>query len=448
MSNPAFLLTSPTHDGTLAAARCVGERGVPVTMAGDPLEFSAPARWSKYVTRWESAPHSLESERLVEWLVDFGRRNPGHVLYPTSDDLAWLFAEHASELREFYHLYQPPAASLLSLLDKRSLKARCDELGIATPPTLFPESLADALRAAEQLGYPVLLKPRTQVLQRGGGKGHIARNSTELQFFYDSLLENVAHEPLIRQHIPGVHQPMLQGYREVAAERVYSLSGFLSHTGEVVARAACKVLQRPRRVGVGICFEAAPVDERALSDVLRLCQAVGYYGVFEIEFLRHDDRLELIDFNPRFYGQIGFDIGRQLPLPHLVWLAAQGRSAELKQELARAEAWQGVDGLVYCNRFTFSLMLTMQSMSGRMSSAEVTRWREWLRDSRNGAKAVDAMYSPKDVAPGLVSALRELSRAFRHPRDFYRQVIVGGFLPLLYELDALEFLSSLPNLIG
>jgi len=183
VSNPAFLLTSPTHDGTLAAARCVGELGIPVTMAGDPLEFFAPARWSKYVTRWESAPHSLESERLVEWLLAFGGRNPGHVLYPTSDDLAWLFAEYASELREFYYLYQPPAASLLSLLDKRSLKTRCDELGIATPPTLFPESLAEALRDAEQLGYPVLLKPRTQVLQRGGGKGHIVRNSTELQYF-------------------------------------------------------------------------------------------------------------------------------------------------------------------------------------------------------------------------------------------------------------------------
>jgi len=182
--------------------------------------------------------------------------------------------------------------------------------------------------------------------------------------------------------------------------------------------------------------------------VLRLCRATGYYGVFEVEFLRHDDRLELIDFNPRFYGQLAFDIGRELPLPHLVWLAAQRREAELQEEVARAQAWQGGDGLVYCNRFTFSLMLTMQSISGRMTSAEVTRWREWLRRSRNREKAVDAMYSANDVAPGVVSAFRELSRALRHPRDFYRQVIVGGLLPLLFDDEALELLSSLPKLIA
>jgi len=417
-------------------------------MAGDRLELSAPARWSKYVTRWESAPSPLRPTQLIEWLVDFGRRNPGHVLYPTSDDLAWLFAEYAGSLREFFHLYQPGSESLLRLLDKRSLKMSCDELNIPTPPTLFPESLADALQGAKQLGYPVLLKPRTQVLQRGGGKGHIVRNDRELRSFYEQILAIGAHEPLIRRYLPGVHQPMLQGYREVAAERVYSISGFLSADGQIVVRAARKVLQRPRRVGVGICFEAAPVDEQALSGVVRLCQKVGYYGVFEVEFLRHDQRLELIDFNPRFYGQLAFDIGRELPLPHLVWLGAQGRTAELAEAIARAQAFQGVDGLVYCNRFTFGLMLAMQSMSGRMSPAEVTRWREWLRRSSDDAKAVDPMYSPKDVAPGVVSAFREVCRAFRHPRDFYRQVIVGGVLPFLFGSNAFQLLRAIPDLIG
>ncbi|HET7544831.1 MAG TPA: hypothetical protein VFK05_33420 [Polyangiaceae bacterium] len=417
-------------------------------MAGSRLELSAPARWSKYVTRWESAPSALQGTQLVEWLLEFGSRNPGHVLYPTSDDLAWLFAEYASDLRQFYHLYQPGPRSLLHLLDKRSLKLSCDELNIPTPPTLFLESEAEALQGARELGYPLLLKPRTQVLQRGGGKGHIVRNDDELRSFYQRLLVTAAHEPLIRQHIPGVHQPMLQAYREVAAERVYSISGFLSADGQVVARAARKVLQRPRMVGVGICFESAPVDEQALSGVLRLCQAAGYYGVFEVEFLRHEQRLELIDFNPRFYGQLAFDIGRELPLPHLVWLAAQGRTAELQVELARAQAFQNGDGLVYCNRFMFNLMLTMQGISGRMSPAEVTRWREWLRRSHDGAKAVDPMYSSTDVAPGVVSAFRELSRAFRHPRDFYRQVIVGSILPLLYDAEAIEFLRSLPDLVG
>src|SRR5690242_812950 len=59
MGGPPFLLTMPAYGGTLAAARCLGERGVSVTMAGDTL--LAPARWSRYVTRWETCPPVLDA---------------------------------------------------------------------------------------------------------------------------------------------------------------------------------------------------------------------------------------------------------------------------------------------------------------------------------------------------------------------------------------------------
>ena len=116
---PPFLLTMPTYGGTLAAARCLGERGVRVTMAGDA--FLAPARWSRYVTRWVKAPPVLEAERFFDWLMEFGRKEPGHVLYPTCDDLAWLFANRATELAEYYELYSPKVETILRLLDKKAL---------------------------------------------------------------------------------------------------------------------------------------------------------------------------------------------------------------------------------------------------------------------------------------------------------------------------------------
>ena len=445
METPAFLLTMPMYDGTLAAARCLGQRGIPVTLAGDRMELSAPARWSKYVTRWENSPSALKPTEFIDWLLAFGRKNPRHVLYPTSDDLAWLFAEHASELRAYFYLYQPDSRTLLRLLDKKTLRTTCEELGIATPPTLFPTDAREAKRDAELLGFPVLLKPRTQVLQRGHGKGHIVKNVAELERFFDSFRGSAPHQPRIRQHIPDVHLPMVQQYREGAAERVYSISGILTHDGELVVRAARKVLQRPRRVGVGICFEEAPVEPQALADVLRLCRTVGYHGVFEVEFLQHDGRLELIDFNPRFYGQMGFDIGRQLPLPYLIWLGAQQRSEELRAELLAAQAWQGGEGYVYCNGFSFGLVRMMQRMSGRMTPSELERWAQWLQRSRERATVVDAMRATGDQLPGVVSAFREVTRALRHPRDFYRQVIVGSVLAYF---DCFDPSALLPLLSG
>jgi NAD(P)-dependent dehydrogenase (short-subunit alcohol dehydrogenase family) len=46
----------------------------------------------------------------------------------------------------------------------------------------------------------------------------------------------------------------------------------------------------------------------------------------------------LIDVNPRFYSQMGFDIARGLPLPMLVWHAARGEDDRVEAELERARA--------------------------------------------------------------------------------------------------------------
>ena len=44
-------------------------------------------------------------------------------------------------------------------------------------------------------------------------------------------------------------------------------------------------MQRPRRIGVGVCFEAAEVLPRALEAVTRVARGTGYFGVFETEFI-------------------------------------------------------------------------------------------------------------------------------------------------------------------
>ena len=50
-------------------------------------------------------------------------------------------------------------------------------------------------------------------------------------------------------------------------------------------RAARKIVQQPRNIGVGLCFEPALVDPHLADQAKRLCERIGYYGVFEIEFL-------------------------------------------------------------------------------------------------------------------------------------------------------------------
>lgn len=417
----AFLLTMPIYGGTLAAARCLGEHGVPVTVASDRL--LAPARWSRHVTRRVNAPPLLETERFLEWLLRFGEREPGHVLYPTSDELAWLVAEHRSELERHYRLHQPGVDVMLRLLDKKALYEACAAAGIDTPRTRFPASAAEAARAGTELGFPLLIKPRTQVLLSARVKGALVRRSDELAAAYSGVVAASRFHPGVRPSLAGLDSPLMQPYHGQGDESIYSVAGYISLGGRAVAaRASRKILQRPRRVGVGLCFEEAPLDRETLDGLVRLCRTTGYFGVFEAEYVRDGGRLRLIDFNPRFYGQMAFENARGLPLAYLVWLGASGEEERLEAEIARAASGREGSGFVYANGFFLRVLLASQRLTGKMAPAEVRRWRRWLADHRRDGTAVDVAVSPHDRVPGLVSAAYEVYSACRHPRYFTRQI--------------------------
>jgi predicted ATP-grasp superfamily ATP-dependent carboligase len=418
-----FLLTNPGHGGTLAAARCLGQHGVPITVAGS--ELLSPTRWSRFVARRVSCPPVHDTERFVAWLMEFGEREPGHVLYPTCDDLAWIVARHAGELGKRYRLYQPAAGAVLSLLDKKALHALCAELAIPTLPTAFPASARDVAGAARAVAFPLLLKPRTQIQLLSHGKGILVEAPERLDRALAEFLRYHAYRPAMSAVIPGVERPMLQAYRAGAATNIYSLAGFIDRdTGAIAVRASHKIRQRPRRLGVGLCFEERPVRAELVEGLARLCRAVGYFGVFEAEYVPDGDGHRLIDFNPRFYGQMGFEVARALPMAYLAWLGAVGRGARLAEELARAQAWQSSRSWAYCDGFFLDLMLSAQRLSGRTPRAEAERWRAWRRQHRRDSTLVDAVRWPGDAAPGVAAAVRELVRAVRHPREFLRRTIL------------------------
>jgi D-aspartate ligase len=424
MTPPPFLLTMPAYGGTLAAARCLGRRGIPVTMAGDGA--LVPARWSRHVTRWVKCPPIGDVDRFFEWLLDFGRREPGHVLYPTSDDLAWLIADRADELGRFYRLYQPGAETVLRLLDKRALHQACEQAGIDTVTTVFPASLEEALPAARALGFPVLLKPRTQILSVSRAKGMLVERPAELTTAYARFLAHNRYARGLARVLPDAHLPMLQAFRPQANDGIYSIAGFVGRLGsDVVARASRKILQRPRRLGVGVCFEEAALDAGALDGLVRLCRQVGYSGVFEAEYVPEGGRLELIDFNPRFYGQMGFEVARDMPLAYLSWLGALGEEETLGRALQEARRWTEGRGYVYGDRLVLGLTLLAQRLSGRMSASEARRWRHWQKDHRRRGLMIEATGWPGDRLPGLASVAHEIHFAVRHPRAFMRTVALG-----------------------
>jgi D-aspartate ligase len=395
----------PTYGGTLAAVRSVGRAGVPATVAGS--EVLAAARWSRYATRRVSCPSPRAGQPFLDWLMAFGDREPKHVLYASSDDLAFLFARNAAELEKRFWLYQPPIDALVRVLDKKRLLAACASVGLAGVPTWFPEDEGDLPRIAREARFPVLLKTRTQVLRVNQCKGIVVGDPEELLRSYRRFLADHRFLPGLEPHFDDVRQPMIQQYFPHAGEAIYSVTGFLDRAGDLwTARASVKVLQRTRPVGLGLGFEAAPLDASLAESVRRLCREVGHFGVFEVEFLLEGDRAMPIDFNPRFYGQMGFDAARGMPLALMAYFGASGNSAALRECIAQAEATEGGPA-IYTHRFVFELFLLAQRLRLGGTPADYGRWRRWYDENRG--RAVDASADAFDWPPALIHAAAELA---------------------------------------
>ena len=414
---PPALLADATWYGTLAAARDLSKHGVPITLASDALV--APARFSRHVAQTVSCPSSSDASRLIDWLRRFGARNPGHVLYPTSDGIAWLVSAHAEELAQWYRLYSPPLDALARLLDKASLVADAQAAGLEVPETCVPTTMQEVMQAGERLGFPLYVKPRSQVFGKGLGKGVRVENSTDLSRAWQAQRTNQYNAQILEQ-IPNLSLPVIQACF-ASTERIYTLDGFVDQTGDCFATLACvKLLQRPRRSGAGIVFEQAEVDTDVHDGLQKLFKRTGFFGVFDAEFIEVEGRKLLIDINPRFYNHMAFEVERGLHLPWLVYLGALGDRAALRSAI---DDWRVATSgpRAYVHGISMALMLRAQVFGRSMSSEDRHRWRQWIAD-KNG-NVTDPARSADDPLPGLAEVVLELVSFAHHPRSYLRNLI-------------------------
>jgi D-aspartate ligase len=424
MSNhkPPVLLCNGGYYGTLAAARTLAANGVPVLVA-DP-NMLAPALWSRQVTGRFRCPPAADMERFVNWVRTVGRKHSRPVIYPTSDDVLLVLALHRNELENDFQFYQPELETLLNLLDKSRLAQVARAVGLDMPDTWAPGNLRQAEEVIRDQSGHLLIKPRTQSLLNTHSKGTIVICGREesVRTYADFCRRNVL-APQLAARFPDWTLPIIQRYHPEAVDKVYSIAGFIDRGGRNMAvRAAEKVLQLPSRLGTGLCFQSAQVDRGLSAALQRLLQRIGYFGVFEAEFIRLPGRSLLIDINGRLYKQLAFDVARGLPLPTLFYEGALGNhEAVAAATAAAAAAAAGADSTgpqAFCNRSRLAVLLGLRRILGTMPRQEARRWREWYEADPDSV--IDAVADCRDPWPGRSDRLLQLHSYLRHPRAFLR----------------------------
>ncbi len=306
---------------SVAFARSLGRAGVPTTAYSHRPR--AAARYSRYVSDFRSCPDGRDTDTLVEWLVSAMTTGEIDLVAPTSDTVAFAVAEAHDQLGLALPGHPTPAA-VRDCLFKDWFAERMAVAGFPAAPSATPDTVERAVKEAETLGYPVILKPRSHVAV-GPRRGDVAGTPEKLAELFAPFAVAGCHSTALR-HNADLPLPLLQRYFGRDEVDVISVCGCLGADGEVLSVGhARKLREWGRGRGVGTRFEALPEQsftERAIEAVRQVLGA----GLFEFEVLVHHPTGDLwsIDLNPRGYGQITLEVARGNDLPMRWYEAVTG----------------------------------------------------------------------------------------------------------------------------
>ncbi len=176
--------------------------------------------------------------------------------------------------------------------DRKEFKKIVVSIGLDVPKSAFAHDIDEALKAAEEIGYPLIVRPSYTL---GGTGGGIARNQQELVKVASLGIESsMIHQVLIEESIEGWKEFELEIMRDnkdnvVIVCSIENLDAMGVHTGDSITVAPAQTLTD---------FEYQQMRDAAL----KLIRAIGVEtGGSNIQFAidPKSGRMIVIEMNPR-----------------------------------------------------------------------------------------------------------------------------------------------------
>jgi D-aspartate ligase len=307
----------------LGAVRSLGRRGLRV-LALDHRPWALGLR-SRYAEPYMAPDPVVDEDGFVAALQRLGERleSPAPI-FPTHDEHLNAIARHAGELGGRFLFPFPDWETLEQVQRKRHQLEVATQLGLSVPQTEHPRSGEGARRSADELGYPVLVKPSDNVLFKRiyRRQAFLCDTPAEVERAF-GLAE--PYEPMVQEFIPG------------GDEHLWTLGSYLAADGQALALFSGHKLRQTRgwmgsaRVGVSAW------DDEVVDSGLRLLSELRFHGISQVEWKRdpRDGLLKLIEVNPRLWQWHGLASACGVDIP---WIAYRDLLAErLTPERMRVE---------------------------------------------------------------------------------------------------------------
>ncbi|MDD3363781.1 MAG: carbamoyl-phosphate synthase large subunit [Syntrophomonas sp.] len=178
--------------------------------------------------------------------------------------------------------------------DRDRFDALVEELGIPRPPGKSVFNVVDAVKAADRVGYPVLVRP-SYVL--GGRAMEIVYNQEELEQYMTTAVKiNREHPVLVDKYLLG---------KEIEVDAVGDgkevlIPGIMQHIERAGVHSGDSMAVFP-------AHDISPeIEAKVIDYTTRLALALKVKGMINIQFVEFQDELYVIEVNPRSSRTVPF----------------------------------------------------------------------------------------------------------------------------------------------
>ena len=171
--------------------------------------------------------------------------------------------------------------------DRERFDALLEELNVRRPKGTAVMTMDEALSAAEEIGYPVLLRPSYVI---GGQNMTIAHEQADTVEYMGRILEqNIENPVLIDQYLPGIELEV-----DVISDGIDVLiPGVMEHIERAGVHSGDSIAVYP-------AYNLNDRDLRRITDVSeKLTLAMKTQGLVNIQYLMFGGELYVIEVNPR-----------------------------------------------------------------------------------------------------------------------------------------------------
>jgi biotin carboxylase len=309
-SEPGFdaLVLDVDARAGLAIVRTLGRAGLRVAAAA--RDGNASGLRSRHAAASVVLPEpERDFDAYADAIVAWAERHGAGAIVPSIDVSVAALDRRRAELAPHAAPAIAAEAPLAVAVSKPRTLALAAELGIAAPRSLEARTAADLRSAAEELGYPLVVKPVESWRDEDDGGERLA----------PLLVEDAAGLPAAEPLLPALAQELAPGERVTV--KLFRVDG------RVLARFAMRVERSwPPLGGSSVLRESIPLPADAAEPAEALVDAIGLDGYSEVEFRRgRDGRPLLMEVNARLSQSVELAIRAGVDFARLQVDWARGR---------------------------------------------------------------------------------------------------------------------------